>query len=209
MIRVLLVDDHPVVREGVATVLTQEPDVRIVGQAGSAEQMLQDVGQLCPDVLVIDVRLPEMDGIEACEVLRVSNPRIKTVVLTRFPNESMMLRAFSAGAKGFLVKESDPEIVRQAIRIVAEGGTFVDPKVARKLVILATKGRRAKGPFGLTLQEMRVVELLPKGLSNREIGSELCISQETVKTHLRHAMRKMQAADRAEAAAIAIREGLA
>jgi DNA-binding NarL/FixJ family response regulator len=120
-----------------------------------------------------------------------------------------MLRAFAAGAKGFLVKESDPEVLRQALRMVAAGNTFVDPQVAGKLVAVATKGRRARGPYGLTLQEMRVLELLPKGLSNREIGTELSVSVETVKTHVRNAMRKLQVGDRAEAAAIAIREGLA
>lgn len=209
MTRVLLVDDHPVVREGVGAVLSSEPDLKIIGGVSSAEQAFKEIERLAPEVLVMDVRLPGMDGIEACASLLQTHPRLRIVILTRFPNESVMMRAFNAGAKGFVIKESDPDVLRQAVRMVAGGGTFVDPKVAGRLVALATKGRRAKGPYGLTLQEMRVVELLPRGLSNREIGRELGVSEHTVKTHLRHAMQKMRVSDRAEAAAMAMREGLA
>lgn len=209
MTDVLLVDDHPVVREGVAGVLTTDPDINVVAEAGNADEAFAALKCHAPDVVMIDVRLPGLDGIDCCGSIVTSHPRTRVIVLTRFANESVMLRAFTAGARGFVVKESEPAIFRQAVRSVASGGIFLDPRVTGKLIAIATKGRKAKGPYGLTIQQMRVLELLPKGLSNREIGKELGISDQTVKTHLRHAMRKIQAADRSEAAAIVIAEGLA
>ncbi len=207
--RIVLADDHPVVREGVSTVLSKEPNFRVVAEAPTAEQALVEVARHHPDVLVIDVRLGELDGIEACARVTQDFPAVRTLMLTRFAHESVLLRAFDAGAKGFLIKESEPETLRAAVRLVAEGLTYIDSKVAGKVVDLAAKGRKGKGPYELTLMEMRVLELLPKGISNREIGTELGISYETVKTHVRHVMQKLQVHDRSEAAAIAIREGLA
>jgi DNA-binding NarL/FixJ family response regulator len=208
MIRILVVDDHPVVREGISAILAAEPDFEVVGQVATGEQAVTHVGRAKPDVVVLDVRLPGMSGVDVCASITTHHPRTRVVMLTSFPSENLILSAFAAGARGFAVKESEPAILRMAVRTVTTGGTFVDPRTAGKLVILATKGRRAKGPFGLTLQEMRVVELLPRGLSNKEIGRELGVSEQTVKTHLHHAMKKLHAADRAEAAAIAVREGL-
>lgn len=209
MIRILVVDDHPVVREGLVSVLSDEPDFAVVGQVGTAEQALTEATRLVPDVAVLDIRLPGMNGTDACAALRQRHPRLRVVALTSFANESTMLAAFASGAKGFAVKESEPGVLREAVRTVMTGGTFVDPRVAGKLVALATKGRRAKGPHGLTLQEMRVADLLPRGLTNREIGRELGISEQTVKTHVRQVMRKLDARDRTQAAALAQREGLA
>lgn len=209
MIRILVVDDHPVVREGLVSVLADDPEFAVVGQAGSAEEAIQEASRLEPDVAVLDVRLPGMNGTDACGLLHAKHPRLRVIALTSFPNESTILAAFAAGARGFAVKESEPSVLRQAVRTVVGNGTYIDPRVAGKLVHLATRGRRAKGPLGLTLQEMRVAELLPRGLSNREIGRQLEISEQTVKTHLRNVMRKLGARDRTEAAALAQRQGLA
>jgi DNA-binding NarL/FixJ family response regulator len=209
MIRVLLVDDHPLVRTGVAAVLSNDDEIVVVGEAASAEEGFVEIDRLRPDIVMIDVRLPGLDGIDACESILTSHPKVKVIMLTRFPNESVMVRAFTAGAHGFLVKESDPSVVRAGVRMVADGGTFIDPSVAPRLIARATKGRRARGPYGLTQQEMRVVELLPRGLTNRDIALELNVSENTVKTHLRHAMAKLRVSDRTEAVAIAMREGLA
>jgi DNA-binding NarL/FixJ family response regulator len=206
--RILLVDDHPVVREGLAAILASEPDFEVVGQASSGEQGLKLATTTPADVIVVDVRLGRMSGIELCAALRERNSRLRVIVLTSFPNEGVMLEALTAGARAFLVKESDPSILREAVRTVLGGGTFIDPRVAAKLVTLATKGRRAKGPFGLTMQEMRVLELLPRGFTNKEIGRELGVSEQTVKTHLSNAMRKLNVNDRAQAAAVVMREGL-
>ena len=136
-------------------------------------------------------------------------PQLRVVVLNTFNHEHTLLAAFAAGAKGFAIKESSPKALRLAVRTVAEGGTYIDPRSAGKLVALAAAGRAARGPFGLTLQEMRVLELLPRGVTNRDLGLRLHVSEATVKTHLHHAMRKLNAHNRAEATAIALREGLA
>ena len=208
MIRVLVVDDHPVVREGLIAIL-DAPDLEVCGQAGDGAHALAEAARLRPDVVVLDVRLPGATGVEVCAELAARIPGARVVMLTSFPNDGVMMGSFAAGARGFVLKESDPAVIRQAVRTVADGSTYADPKIAGKLVALATRGRRAKGPFDLTLQEMRVLELLPRGLTNNEIGDRLGIGENTVKTHLRNLMRKLDARDRVEAAAIALREGLA
>lgn len=189
--------------------LSAEPDFTVVGHGDSAERGLAEVERLRPDIVLMDVRLPGMSGTDACAEITRRYPRIRVIVLTSFASTGAMLQAFSAGAKGFVMKESQPAVLREAVRTVAAGETYTDPRVGAKLAALASRNRRTKGPFGLTLQEMRVVELLPRGLTNREIGAELGITEDTVKTHARHAFRKLKARDRVEAAAIALREGLA
>lgn len=209
MIRVLIVDGQPVVREGLISILASDPGLLVCGQAGTAPEAVAEAVRLSPHVVVLDGRIPGATGVELCAELAARAPSARVVMLTSFPNDGVMVNAFSAGARGFVLKESDPAVIRQAVRSVAEGVTFADPKVADKLVALATRGRRAKGPFDLTLQEMRVLELLPLGLTNHEIGDRLGIGENTVKTHLRNLMRKLNARDRVEATAIALREGLA
>ncbi|MGH2739169.1 MAG: response regulator [Actinomycetota bacterium] len=209
MIRIFLVDDHPVVREGLSSILSDEPEFQVVGEAENGEQALREVAKAEPDVVVVDLRLPGMTGSDVCEHLRGSHPQVRSLILTSFPSQAAMVSAFSAGARGFAVKESDPRLIREAVRTVARGETFVDPRIAAKLVALATKNVRAKGPHGLTRQEMRVLEFLPRGLTNRQIGGEMGVSEQTVKTHLRNAMAKLGARDRSEAASIVTREGLA
>ena len=209
LITVLLVDDHPVVREGLSAVLSEQADIRIVTEASSAEEALEAAIRLRPNVAVLDVRLPGMSGIELCRALRQQVPMTRVVMLTSFPNEGAMVDALAAGAKAFLLKESDVVVLREAIHTVADGGTYIDERLAPKLATAARRGRRARGPFDLTLQEMRVIELLPRGLTNKEIGRELGVSEQTVKTHLYNAMRKLKVRDRAQATAVAMREGLA
>jgi DNA-binding NarL/FixJ family response regulator len=210
MTRIMVVDDHPVVREGIVAALSADDDFEVTADAASSEEALQLARSVDPDVVVLDMRLGAADGgAQLCADLRDALPRVRVVVFTSYPSELTMLDAFRAGATGFLVKDSDVNLLRQAVRTVADGGTFVDSRVASKLVDVATKGRRAKGPFNLTMQEMRVLALLPRGLSNRQIGAELGLSEQTVKSHLQHAMAKLRVHDRTEAAAIAIREGLA
>ena len=208
MTRILLVDDHPLVREGLAAVLADEPEFDVVGEAGTGEQAFHSAAVVQPDVVILDLRLPDMDGVEVCEKLLARHPGTRVLVLTSSTDESAMLSAFSAGARGFMVKESDPRALRLAVRFVAEGGTFVDPRLAGRLVSLAAGHGGARGPYGLSNQEMRVLRYLPLGYSNREIGRELGISEQTVKTHVSNTLRKLGVTDRAKAAAVARREGL-
>jgi DNA-binding NarL/FixJ family response regulator len=209
MIRVFVVDDHPVVREGVVAILAAEDDLSVVGQAASGEDALAALETIGTDVVVVDIRLSGMTGTELCEALQAKSPDVRTVVFTSFPNEGAMVAALSAGAAAFLVKQANPHILRDAVRAVAVGETFIDPQLAPKLASITSKGRKAKGPFGLTITEMKVIELLPKGLSNRCIAEELGVTEQTVKTHMQHLMRKLKVHDRAHAVAIAVREGLA
>lgn len=207
--RVIVVDDHPVVLDGLRVILEGEPGVEVVGCFRTAEGALEAVGRLRPQVAIVDVRLPGLTGPDACALLRRRRLGLRVVMLTSFPSEAAMVRALAQGADGFVVKESEPSLLRQAVRSVAAGGTFIDPRLAVKLVARVAKTGSARGPFGLTIQELRVLALLPGGLSNPEIARELGVAQSTVKTHMRHVLEKLHVRDRTEAAAVATREGLA
>jgi two-component system, NarL family, response regulator DevR len=206
--RILLVDDHPLIREGVAAVLADEPEFQVVGEAANGEQAVRQAALLCPDIVILDVRMPGSEGLSVCANLVKRHPGMRVLILTSSSDEVTMMAAFGAGARGFVVKESDPRALRSAVRFVAQGGTFVDPRLAGRLVSMAASRSAAKGPYGLSQQEMRVLRYLPLGYSNREIAEELGISEETVKTHVRNTLRKLGVSDRARAAALAQREGL-
>ena len=206
--RVVVVDDHPVVREGVMGVLAGDPDLEVVGQASSGEEALEEVARSRPDVVVLDVRLPGISGIEAGRELLARHPELRIVVLTSFPSDAVLRAALAMGAQGLLVKESNRAVMREAVRTVAQGESFVDPRVAARVAALTSSGRRGAGPQSLTSSEVRVMELLPRGLSNKEIAGLLGVSANTVKSHLANAMRKLQVHSRAEATAVVVREGL-
>ena len=208
MIRILVVDDHPVVREGLTAVLSDEPEFRVVGQAESGEAAVAAALRFMPTIVVMDMRLPGISGIEACQRIRRRNPSTKVVILATYPNGGGIARAFAAGASAFVLKTSELAELREAVRVVAGGDEYIDPRLAPKIAAMASGDRRAKGPFDLTVMEMRVLEKLPLGMTNAEIGESLGIKENTVKTHLRTAMYKLKAKDRAHAAAIAVREGL-
>lgn len=209
MIRVVVVDDHPVVCEGLVAVLSDDSDLTVVGQAGDGEEAIRLASELHPEVILMDWRLPGMSGTEACAQISEVQPSTRVIAVTGFQNTGLIVEAFSSGARGFLTKESDPPTILFAVMVVASGGTFIDPRVAGKLVTLITKRGRRSGPHDLTLMEMRVLELVSQGLSNREIARELNISEVTVRSHVNHAMKKLDAHDRTEAADIALRESLA
>lgn len=209
MIRVVIVDDHPSVRQAMIASVSDEPDVEVVAEYGSAEQLLRSVEDEAPDVAIIELRLPGIDGNHACRLLREQHPQVRAVVASSVTNEATILEAFAAGARGFVVKEPKPVLFRHAVRSVADGGRYVDPRIAGKIINLALMGQRAKGPFGLTLQELRVLERLPKGRTNQEIADELGITVSTVKKHVGNILDKLDSGDRSEAAAVALRHGLA
>ncbi|HEX8002990.1 MAG TPA: response regulator transcription factor [Mycobacteriales bacterium] len=208
MIRVLVVDDHPLVRDGLTAVLQVEPDMQVSGAVGTGEAALALLERTRPDVVVVDNSLPGMSGVDLCAALirRVTNPRV--VVLSEAPSASLMRRSVAAGALGFVAKGSATTTLRDAVRHAFRGEPFFDPSLARFVVELAGRGTRRQGPHGLTPAELDVVALLPKGLMNREIAVALGIKENTVKTHLRHALRKLAVRDRAQAAAIVVKEGL-
>lgn len=206
MIRVAVFDDHPVVREGVVSVLTAEPDLVVVGQAGSSVGAIQAVTMTPADVAILDLGMGNGDGFGLCAELAQRHPRLRVICLSSFASEPAMLGAFRAGARGFVVKDSDPLVLRQAVRAVAVGGTYIDPKVAGRLVAIATGGRRVRDSHGLTAAEQRVVQLLPQGLTNRRMARLLGVSEQTVKTHLSRAMAKLGVHNRHEVAALMVEE---
>ena len=209
LLRIMVIDDHPIVREGLSAVLNDDPEFVIVHAAASGEQALHALANHQIDVAVVDLSLPGISGIETCGLIRTRLPSVKVVVLTSFPSEIAMLAAFGAGAHGFVVKESEPAVLRSAVRAAASGRTYVDPRVAGSIINLALQARRDTGPLGLTRRELDVLRRLPRGETNRQIAAELGISEDTVKRHVRRIMRKLDANGRAEAASIAIRHGLA
>ena len=203
---IVVVDDHPVVREGLIAVLSDEPDFRVVGEADTGEAALREVAGLRPRVVLLDTQLPTMPAQSVCDALLERHPEVRVVLAATFLDRWSIASMVASGAHGLVLKDSEPSTIRDAIRAVARNETYLDPRAAPRIT-----GRRStsENPFGLTPRELTIVRLLPLGMTNRAIGAELWISEDTVKTHLKAILVKLAARDRAEAAAIAVREGLA
>jgi two-component system response regulator DevR len=208
-IRVLVTDDHPVVREGITAILDADPNISVIGEAGSGEEAIAHIEVLHPDVVLLDLRLPRMSGINACLVIRRRFPRIGTLMLTATATHSALKECMDAGAHGFVSKNVGPATLREAVYAVSRGATYVDAQLTAAECAGSAGGRRQVGVHGLTRQERRVLELLPSGLTNRGIGEHLGLGEATVKSHLYHAMQKLGLSTRSAAAALVEREGLA
>lgn len=214
-IRVLLVDDQPLLRTGFRMILEAESDLVVVGEAGDGQQALDQVRALQPDVVLMDIRMPRMDGVEATR--RIAGPGrdgpAKVLVLTTFDLDEYVVEALRAGASGFLLKDAAEELV-QAIRVVADGAAMLAPSITRRLLdMYATKlpsGDEAppQALNALTERELEVLKLVARGLSNAEIAAELFVSETTVKTHVGHVLTKLQLRDRVQAAVYAYESGL-
>jgi DNA-binding NarL/FixJ family response regulator len=214
---VLAADDQRVVREGLAMLLGLLPDVEVVGTAANGEEALALAGELRPDVILMDLRMPKMDGVEATRRLRASHPEIKVVVLTTYDDDRSVIDALQAGALGYLTKDAGADEIRQALQQVADGQASLDPKVQRHLVeAIATQTSApvpaaspgVSLPDGLTPREAEVLGLIGAGLSNAEIATRLFVSEATVKSHVNHMLPKIGARDRAQAVGYAYRHGL-
>jgi DNA-binding NarL/FixJ family response regulator len=205
MIRVFIVDDHPVVREGIAAVLNAEPDVETVGMAESAEVMLDSVERVRPDVVLLDLALPGMGGVEATARLNRLVPRVPVVVFSAHDDDEAIIAAVSAGARGYVVKgAAGAEIVR-AVREVHGGNPYFQGAAA---AAVAAAVRRPRASDGLTAREREVIRLVGDGLSNKQIASTLGITERTAKFHVRQIMSKLGAENRAQAVALATRRRL-
>ena len=224
-IRVLAADDQRVVREGLAMLLGLLPDVEVVGTAADGEEALALADELRPDVILMDLRMPRMDGVEATRRLRASHPEIKVVVLTTYADDQSVLEALRAGALGYLTKDAGADEIRQALQRVASGQASLDPAVQMYLVeaIATTTTTTTTSPDatsdppvsavpqlpdGLTPREAEVLGLIGAGLSNTEIAAQLFVSEATVKSHVNHMLPKIGARDRAQAVGYAYRHGL-
>ncbi len=211
-IRVLAADDQRVVREGLAMLLGLLPDVEVAGTAADGEEVLALAAELKPDVILMDLRMPRMDGVEATRRLRERDPAVKVVVLTTYADDRSVIDALRAGALGYLTKDAGAAEIQQALHRVAGGQAALDPVVQRHLVeaIAAETPPPAEPmPDGLTAREAEVLTLIAAGLSNPEIAERLVVSEATVKSHVNHLLPKIGARDRAQAVGYAYRHGLA
>jgi DNA-binding NarL/FixJ family response regulator len=202
LIKILLVDDHPVVREGLRGMLAAEEDLTVVAEAGGAAEAVAAVRAHEPDVVLMDLRMPGGDGVEATARVLAQRPAARVVVLTTYETDSDILRAVEAGAAGYLLKDASRAELAQAIRAAARGETVLAPSVAAKLV------SRMRSPVDLSRREIEVLRLVARGRTNAEIGRELLISEATVKTHLLRTFGKLEVSDRTAAVTAALERGI-
>ena len=211
-IRVLIADDQRVVREGLALVLGLLRDVEVVGAASDGAEAVALAEELRPDIVLMDLRMPRCDGVEATRRLRERQPDSKVIVLTTYSDDRSVLEALRAGARGYLTKDAGGAEIREALGKVLEHHAVIDPAVQHHLVDAIAGAREAKpaGPYpdGLTAREAEVLSLIAGGMSNAEIAEHLVISEGTVKSHVNHLLAKIDARDRAQAVAYAYRKGL-
>ena len=207
-IRVLLVDDHEVVREGLRSFLSLQDGLEVAGEAADGEQAVREAERLRPDVILMDLVMPRLDGVGAMRELRRRLPASRVIVLTSFADDERLLPAIQAGAAGYLLKNVAPQELARAVRAAHTGEALLDTAVAARLVeAIATPP--GEGPPGrLTRREREVLALLGRGLSNKRIARELGVAEKTVKTHVSHLLAKLGVADRTEAAVYAVRAGL-
>jgi len=209
-IAVLLVDDHEVVRRGIDALLATEDRISVVGEAADGEAAIAQAAELEPDVILMDLEMPGLGGIEAIERIVGSDPEAKILVLTSFAADDKVFPAIKAGASGYLLKDTGPEDLVEAIQQVARGESSLNPTIARKLLREVSQpqaGKQTADP--LTERELEVLGLIAKGKSNQEIADELVISEATVRTHVSNILGKLHLASRTQAALYALREGLA
>ncbi|MEZ4769700.1 MAG: response regulator transcription factor [Caldilineales bacterium] len=207
-IRILVADDHPIVRDGLGAVLATQPDFLVVGQAGTGREVIEQVAALDPDIVLLDLEMPEMDGVQALQRLRILDRPVRAIAFTAFDTDERILSAVKAGAKGYLLKGAPREELFNAVRIVHAGGSLLQPVVASKLIQRVTEPPAAPLPEPLTPRELEVLELMAVGLQNKEIGDKLAITERTVKFHVSSILGKLDAGNRTEAVAVAVQQGL-
>jgi NarL family two-component system response regulator LiaR len=208
-VRVLIVDDHAIVRKGIRALLSEADGFEVVGEAASGQEAVLSAQENHPDVVLMDLLMPGMDGIEATRQISSEQPQTRILVLTSFAADSNVFPAIKAGALGYLLKDSAPEDLVRAIRQVYRGEPSLDPAIARKLMQeIARPVERTPAPEALTAREMEVLALIAQGLSNQDIASRIVVSEPTVRTHVSRILAKLHLASRTQAALYAVREGL-
>jgi DNA-binding NarL/FixJ family response regulator len=202
IITLMIVDDHPVVREGLAAIFKSQKDIKIVAEAGDGDEACKLYDKLSPDVVLLDLRMPNKDGLHAISELMTRNPpKPRIIVMTTYESEEDIRRTLKAGAKGYLAKGTAPQEIREAVRRVAKGDSLLPPSIASKLA-------QSMAHPELSERELQVLQYMANGRSNKEIGQVLYISENTVKAHVKSILAKLDAMGRTEAIAIAIKRGL-
>jgi NarL family two-component system response regulator LiaR len=210
VIRVYLADDHPIVRRGIKQLLSTEPGIELVGEGTNGREAVADMDRLKPDIVLMDLVMPVMDGIEAIRQIKASYPSIQILVLTSFATDDKIFPAIKAGALGYLIKDTGPDELLQAIRQVHRGQPTLHPTIAQKLLKeLSRTPDQPQQPVPLTDREVEVLKLIARGLSNQEIAETLVVGTATIYTHVSKILEKLHLASRTQAALYALREGLA
>ncbi len=209
MIRVMIVDDHPVVRRGIKSLLAEEEDIQVVGEAMNGRDALEQVAALQPDVILMDLVMPEMGGVEAIEKLTAAYPSIRILVMTSFAADDKVFPSIKAGALGYLLKDSDPEDLIRMIRQVYRGELSIHPSIARKVIHeLNRPPQEPLTPSPLTEREMEILQLLAQGVENKQIALRLFVRDATVRTHVSNILGKLQLANRVQATLYALKTGI-
>jgi NarL family two-component system response regulator LiaR len=209
-IRVLIADDHAILRKGIRALLSTEPDIEVVGEAADGLQAVAQARALCPDVILMDLLMPNMDGIEATRRITAEQPGVRVLVLTSFAADDKVFPAIKAGALGYILKDSGPEELVQAIHHVHRGQPSLEPSIALKMLHeISHPLQQSSTPDPLSARELEVLRLLAQGKSNREIADSMLITELTVRTHVSNILGKLHVASRTQAALYALKEGLA
>ena len=210
-IRILIADDHPVVRDGLSAMLSTQPDFEVVAQAADGQEALDKAASYRPDILLLDLAMPGMDGVAVLKVLQHDHPQVAVIVFTAYDTDERIIEAVRAGARGYLLKGAPREQLFDAIRSTFAGGSLLQPVVAHKLmqhVAQASQSETASTYEALTGREMEILLQISQGKTNKEIAEELFISERTVKFHVSAILRKLDAANRTEAVKTAVQRGL-
>jgi NarL family two-component system response regulator LiaR len=210
VIRVLVVDDHPVVRRGIRSLLAEEEGLEVVGEAANGKEALEQVEKLHPDVILMDLVMPEMSGVEAIQRITADHPEARILVMTSFAADDKVFPSIKAGALGYLLKDSDPEDLLRMIRQVYRGELSIHPAIARKVIQeLNRPAQEPLTPSPLTEREVEILQLLAQGVENKEIARRLVLREATVRTHVSNILSKLHLANRVQATLYALRKGIA
>jgi DNA-binding NarL/FixJ family response regulator len=208
-IQILIADDHPVVRDGLCSMLSTQPDFQVVGEAVNGVEAVQLATRLRPDVILLDLEMPDRDGVSVLTQMRATDPQARVIIVTAYDTDERIVQAVVAGAQGYLLKGAPREEIFRAIRVVYEGGSLLQPVVASKLMRhVSHQAGQSADRGSLTPRELEVLRLLAHGKSNKQIAAELVITERTTKFHVSSIFSKLEASNRTEAVKIAVQRGL-
>jgi DNA-binding NarL/FixJ family response regulator len=202
--RIVVVDDHTLFRRGLISLLSEMPDIKVVGEASNGKDALPIIDQAHPDVVLMDINMPVMNGVEALKAIRQSNPGQRVLMLTISRNDEDLIGAIAAGANGYLLKNAEPDVLRNTIQQVVEGNSVLSPEITEKVLESLRRAQQSRSQTLLSAREIEVLYCMAKGLTTRQIATSLYISENTVKTHIRHILKKLEVNNRAQAVARAV-----